>query len=71
MTKPNLIERLKHFEKHQLEIGDEYGAEVLHAAIAEIETLRSSIHRPQRSETNDHTRAQITGEVCYCPRCFK
>lgn len=28
----NLIERLEHFEKHQLEHADEYGAEVLHHA---------------------------------------
>jgi len=34
-----LIERLQHFEKHQLEAGDTYGAEVLHEAIVAVGKL--------------------------------
>ena len=35
----NLLERLAHFEKHQLEEGDEYGAEVLHHASTALRLL--------------------------------
>jgi len=34
-----LLERLQHFEKHELENDDEYGAEVLHHAITRIQSL--------------------------------
>ena len=40
----DVLERLKEFEKHQLEMGDEYGAEVLYHAIAEIERLRGHVN---------------------------
>ena len=34
-----ILERLEHFEKHQLDEGDEYGAEVLHNAARVIREL--------------------------------
>jgi len=46
----NLLERLAHFEKHQLEEGDEYGAEALHHAsttlrlLAEVGKAAKHIH---------------------------
>lgn len=35
----DLLERLAHFEKYQLEDGDEYGAEVLHKSSAALRLL--------------------------------
>ena len=34
-----LVDRLRHFERNQIESGDEYGAEVLHRAAEEIVRL--------------------------------
>lgn len=39
MSEMDLLERLAHFEKHQLEEGDEYGAEVLHHASTALRLL--------------------------------
>lgn len=36
---PELVDRLRHFERNQIESGDEYGAEVLHRAAEEIARL--------------------------------
>ena len=38
-----ILERLEHFEKHQLDEGDEYGAEVLHDAARVIRELGGHI----------------------------
>lgn len=38
---PTLLQRLYHFEQHQLKQGDEYGAEVLHNTAAELNRLES------------------------------
>ena len=40
-----LDERLEHFEKNQLELGDEYGAEVLHRARERIAQLEAENER--------------------------
>jgi hypothetical protein len=39
----DMLERLKHFETHQLEAGDEYGAEVLYRAGQMIQELEGTI----------------------------
>jgi hypothetical protein len=39
----DMLERLKHFETHQLEAGDEYGAEVLYRAGQMIQELEAAI----------------------------
>lgn len=44
---PTLIERLQHFEKNQLEVGDQYGAEVLHNAVAALIGYGHSALAPQ------------------------
>lgn len=50
----DLIDRLRHFERHQLEAGDEYGAEVLHRAAKEIARLSRELealkHPPMPDE---------------------
>lgn len=38
-----LSERIEHFKKHQLEVGDEYGAEVLHHANERIAQLKADL----------------------------
>jgi len=45
-----LVERLQHFEKHQVENGDEYGAEMLYHTIARIQSLE---------QTNTELRAEV------------
>jgi len=39
----NLIERLEHFEQHQIEEGDQYGAEVLNKAQKRIAILEAKV----------------------------
>ena len=40
-----LAERLEHFEKHQLDYGDEYGAEILHNARVRLTTARAIMEK--------------------------
>jgi len=41
----DIIERLKRFEKHQMELNDEYGAEVLYRAAETITSQTKKIKR--------------------------
>jgi len=44
MKTDDLLGRLHHFEKYQLEHGDEYGAEVLHEAVKRIQKLEKWVN---------------------------
>lgn len=62
-----LRERIEHFEKHQLEAGDEYGAEVLHRANERIAQLEEyATHKPGCHESGNECicglDALLTGE---------
>lgn len=47
----DLVERLEHFEDHQNEVGDRYGAEVLHYAATEIRRLTEEVEGRIETET--------------------
>jgi len=47
----DLVERLEHFEDHQNEVGDRYGAEVLRYAAIEIRRLTGEVEGRIETET--------------------
>jgi hypothetical protein len=56
-TPETLVERLEHFEKHQLEQGDTYGAEVLHNAATALSLTQAEIKGHMRIE--DDLKAEL------------
>lgn len=66
----DITERLKHFERHERDAGDAYGAEVLHRAAKEIDDLRIRV-KSAESEAKKWRRIRTPthGPCCTCQGC--